>query len=213
MNIRQATAAAALAATAAIAPALGGCDNKDYTKVQFQQTPHPVERYEITVKVEGAPGPFKVATGSTTYQITNRDCMPPAAPFTGAPSSTAKDIAGTEIELHAIGPQTWSATVYADAMLEAPYFGRAVCRWQFTEFTAILKATGTGNETFFEPSINGKDTLNQKTVIVYFRKKIYPWDPKVPVYDETGPNRSLYGSESPDSDFFTVTMRARKVTP
>jgi hypothetical protein len=221
MNFRQATAAVALAATAATAPALNGCAQKDYTHMQFRQNPHPVEQYEITVKVQNAPGPFKVTLGSTDFQIApvppgQEACLPPGDRFTGAPAPVP-DTGGTDIDLHPTGPQTWTATVYADAMLEARYFDRGICKWYFTDFTAVLRATGTKDETFFEPSISGDDIRNQKIVVTYFYIKSYPGSTTQKPWVEDGitetERHNKYGSTIPDADLFTITLSARKVTP
>jgi hypothetical protein len=218
MNFRQASAAVVLAATAATVPVLSGCAQKDYTHVQFRQNPHPVEQYEITVKVQNAPGPFRVASGSTSYQIApvpsgEEACLPPGDRITGTPAPVP-DGDGTTITLHPTGPQTWTATVYADAMLEARYFDRGICKWYFNGFSANLWATGTKGETLFRPSISGKAIRSQKTVVMYFYIKSYPGSDAWVDYGITETERhNKYGSTIPDATLFTITLSARKVTP
>jgi hypothetical protein len=219
MNFRQATAAVAIAATAATAPALGGCEQKDYTHVQFRQNPHPVEKYEITVKVENAPGPFRVAHGSTDFQLAlvpahEEACLPPGDPYTGAPAPVPFQ-GGTDFDLRPIGPQTWTATVYADAMLEARYFDRGMCKWNFNGFSPLLMATGADGETPYSPFISGEDIRNQKTVVLYFSRISYPGSGTPRSWVDSGitERRRRLASTATDADLFTVTLSARKVTP
>jgi hypothetical protein len=217
MNFKQAAAAVALAATAAAAPALGGCEQKDYSHVQFRQNPHPVEKYEIIVKVENAPGPFRVASGSADFQIANvpiheEACLPPGDPYTGAPAPVP-DQSGTDIELHPAGPQTWTATVYADAMLDARYFDRGVCKWDFNGFSPLLMATGAKGEIRYSPFISGENIRRQKTAVTYFWRKSYPGSGYNNFLNIGVIDRSTYDSTVTDADLFTITLSSRKLTP
>ncbi|MBS0342225.1 MAG: hypothetical protein JSS56_17020 [Proteobacteria bacterium] len=208
MNLKMIAATAALAAMA-----LGGCgQGKDYRKVRYEHNPDPKERYEITVTVQGAPGPMDFAEGGAWYDIANRTCLPRKDPYTGA--DVVADSAGREMVLQPGGSGTWTATVYADGMREAPYFGTEVCTWTFGGVGSQVKATGAHEETRFMPSMNAEQILREETVVTYFNKLMYPRVPSIENYPDLGTtNRSRFGPPLTDADLFTITMRSRKVAP
>jgi hypothetical protein len=213
MNFRQLAATAALGVAAVTVPALGGCGQKDYGKVQFQHNPHPVERYEITVKVEGAPGPFKWVKGGSTYDIYT-PCLPPDDPYTGA--QLAPSAAAISMELTSTGANTWSGTMYADGMLDAPYYDRGTCRWRLRGVGVHMKASGAAGETDFISELDADEVRGGKTVVTYFNKinSSYPRDNVIENFRYFGETkRSSYGPGITDADLFIVTLSARKVTP
>jgi hypothetical protein len=219
MDIKQAAAAATLAATALTTGALSGCEeSQDYSKVKFQPNPEPKERYELTVEVKDAPGLFKYADGSTNMQIVNQDCLPPRMAFTGAPRPGARDQDGVLVDLTQTSPTTWQGKFSVDGMLEAPYYGRAVCRWDFVGVDVSLMATGAKGETLFGASLSLSQVREGKPVALYFRKSSYPREPD-PILNNfgysvfSGLGRSRYGPGITDADLFAITLTAKKVTP
>ena len=213
MNFRQMAVTAALGAGAATA--LSGCDAHDYSNVKFQPNPNPKDSYELTVKVDGAPGLFKYAGASTTLQIANPgDCLPPRDPFTGARPRDAQDISGVAVNLTQTSEVTWKGEFSVDGLLEAPYYGRAVCRWNFTVVGVSLMATGAKGETVFSADLDLSQVREEKPVALYFNKRWYPRDPDNPAKGDVfyGTERSRYPG-STDADLFTITLSARKMAP
>jgi hypothetical protein len=213
MNFRQLAATAALSAGAATA--LSGCEAHDYSNVKFQPNPNPKERYELTVKVDGAPGLFKDVSGDTSIQLANLgECTPPRDSFTGAPQKGVRNMGGVDVKLTQTSETTWRGEFSVDGMLEAPYYGYAVCRWYFNAVEVSLMATGAKGETIFSADLNLAQVREEKPVTLYFNKRMYPRSPVDPAgnnYVFFGKERSRYGL--PDTDLFTITLSARKVTP
>ena len=196
------------------ATALAGCGQqaKDYKKVRYEHNPDPRERYEITVTVQGAPGPLAVAEGGARYDIANRTCLPDKDPYTGAEVVPGGDV--TLLALHPRDPGTWTGTVYADGMREAAYFGTEVCTWTFGGMGTRIKATGAQEETRFMPSMDADQIRREETVVTYFNRNSYPRDEVIPNYPDLGKtDRSQVGPILTDADLFTITMSAKKVAP
>ena len=208
MNLKQIAATAALAASA-----LSGCgQSKDYSKVRFERNPDAKDRYEITVTVQGAPGPMNAAEGGAWYDISNRTCLPRKDSYTGA--DVVADSAGREMVMDPKSPYTWTGTVYADGMLDAPYFGTEVCTWRFGGVGALIKATGAQEETAFLPGMNPEQMFQEKTVVTYFNKLTYPRVSSIENFRDFGTSdRSRFGPPLTDEDLFTITMRSRRVSP
>ena len=210
MNFRQMAVTAVLGAGAATA--LSGAGAHDYSDVKFQPNPNPKDRYELTVKVDGAPGLFKHAVASTTLQIANPDdCLPPRDPFTGAWPRDAKDVGGVAVNLTQISAVTWRGEFSVDGLLEAPYYGRAACRWNLTVVHVSLMATGAKGETVLSAYLNLSQVREEKAVALYFHKDTYTRGLSIPVLGEI--DRSRFNPDVTDADLFTITLSARKVAP
>ncbi|MBS0343549.1 MAG: hypothetical protein JSS56_23850 [Proteobacteria bacterium] len=210
MNLMKLAATAAMTATA-----LAGCgQGKDYKKVRYEHNPEPKERYEITVTVQGAPGPMNFVEAGAWYDIANRTCLPQKDSYTGA--DVVADSAGIEMKLQPQGEVTWTGTVYADGMREAPYFGAEVCTWAFGGVGTQIKATGAQEETRFKPSMDAEQIRREETVVTYFNKRNYPRAPEAdmenyPYFGQT--DRIRFGRAITDADLFTITVRSRKAAP
>ncbi|MQQ99823.1 hypothetical protein [Glaciimonas soli] len=64
----------------------------------IKQNPHPKMRYEITLTIKDAPGPFDAVTGFMQYDVTNEQCSP-YNEFIGIyrnPGSESADISGQQ---------------------------------------------------------------------------------------------------------------------
>ena len=123
--------------------------------------PSPRKAYELVLRLKDAPGDFAVVEGVAQYDVTNEDQCGHIEPATG----TAARITSQEpVELRKVADGEYRGTLYVDRMLDEDYYGRGVCKWEFTGAGAMLKATGAEEETRFltfadaEPLIEGKRT-------------------------------------------------------
>jgi hypothetical protein len=221
MNFRQMIGATTLGVPAASAPVLSGCGQKDYTNVRFRHNPHPVERYELTVKVDNAPGPFKVASASTNFQIFNLPnnpsqvpaamCVPPEQPNgTPVPILTGD---GATIPLTQTSPTTWTGLFNLDEMLDGNYFDHGVCSWEFEGVEVYLGASGAKGEMSFYATMGGKNVRHHLPSVMYFSRKVYPGLNSNSYLNIGVTDRRSYDSTVTDADLFTITLSARKVTP
>jgi hypothetical protein len=133
--------------------------------------PAPVKAYQITLRLHGAPGAFQHVRGTAQYDVINEDQCGNIEPATG----TASRITSQEpLELTRISDEEYQGTVYLDRMKDQDYYGRGICRWEFTGAGALLKATGAREETRFLTFVDAPDLVAGKTYTRYYPKHDYP---------------------------------------
>jgi hypothetical protein len=94
-----------------------------------------------------------VVEGVAQYDVTNEDQCGHIEPATG----TAARITSQEpVELRKVADGEYRGTLYVDRMLDEDYYGRGVCKWEFTGAGAMLKATGAEEETRFLTFVDAK---------------------------------------------------------
>ena len=136
-----------------------------------QLNPNPVKAYHVTLRIENAPGTFKHVSGVAQYDVVNEDECGYIEPATG----TASRITSQEpLELTRISDTEFQGTLYLDRMKDQDYYGRGVCRWEFTGAGALLKATGAHEETRFLTFVDAPDVLGGKTYTRFYPKDDYP---------------------------------------
>lgn len=150
-------------ATALTAGVMTGCaDPRDPTL-----NPHPKHRYEITLTIEGAPGPFQSVTGYLYYSIANSYECAPQDPFTGVYESGPGY--RPPITFHRIGENIYRGVVYLDTVRDESYYGRGVCHWAFNGVAVALEANGVTFGTGMAP----EDIASQRAVSEYMPKRLY----------------------------------------
>ena len=129
--------------------------------------PHPKMRYELTLTVHDAPGPFESVSGFMQYEVQNeQECVPVDA-ISGHHQRLSSD---PDIELRRVGDgQTYKGTVYLDLVQDSDYYGLGVCRWKMVGFSGVMKA----GEVTFNPFISGDQIATQQPKTEFFAKKIY----------------------------------------
>ena len=167
----------------------------------IKQNPHPTKRYEITMTIEGAPGPFDSINGYVLYQVDNEECVP-VQPFSGARLAQRKSI---PLALTRTG-NVYKGTFYGDQLQDDDYFGLGTCHW------AIASAGATINvkKVVFASGIGLKEIKTQKPYATYFANASYH-DPK----DQGGDPGDIgtpYILQHPN-EFFSVTLVAKEDTP
>ncbi len=102
----------------------------------YRLNPAPQEGYEVTLKIENAPGPFKQIRWSAMYQA--KGCNYVVNEWAGVRGEPEKVL---ELPFKEQADGSYVATVYLDAMLDEDYYGNGVCKWKLTS----MGPRGTAN--------------------------------------------------------------------
>jgi hypothetical protein len=129
----------------------------------IKQNPHPRMRYEITMTIQGAPGPFDSVDGFVQYKVSNDRCVP-LTPISGATLPPEKSV---PIEFSHVSDNVYKGTLYADLLQDEDYFGLGVCHWAVVAATASLKV----KKADFSPYLFADSILKQSSETLYFSKK------------------------------------------
>ncbi len=180
---------------------------------QFRRNLQPKQPYRLTMRIDGAPGPFAQVVALAQFDVVNKECLPPPDANPGGYTSAVptEDI---EIPLTRISDTEYQGTFYADQMLDEDYYGRGVCRWQLVEARMRMKATGADNETLFMPFVRKDQVLAGEQQTNYFSKSAYPRT-EGGNYPYVGrQDREHFGPTMRDSDLFAVTFTvSREAAP
>ena len=136
---------------------------------KFRVNPAPKRRYDITMTIKDAPGPFGDVGFSAHYIA--RNCMYWTDKFAG---TTARPTHTIAMPFKKLDEVTYVATVYLDAMLDEDYYGDGICHWELLEVAAGLEATGADGETGFGPDISPESIVAKESVTKYFWRGGYP---------------------------------------
>jgi hypothetical protein len=165
----------------------------------IQQNPHAKMRYEITVKIDDAPGPFESVQAIAQYDVANDRCVP-LTPGSGATIPPDKSV---PITLTKSGENTYHGEVYVDLLEDADYYGLGVCHWTMSSVSMYLQH----QKLTFPPSISLANIIAQKSETRYFNKRSYAQADTQRV-DTGNPNRADFKSEADNT--FSVSMSARE---
>jgi hypothetical protein len=140
-------------------------------KLELKQNPNPKQRYDVTMSIQDAPGPFDSISGYGEYTVSNNVCVPLE------PGSGARLTPGITVpfELTRSG-DAYKGYFYADQMVNEDYFGLGVCKWELIISSIKLKVrTNTFDAPFYfshdeEKKIN---VMPAKSLTLYFLSSIY----------------------------------------
>jgi hypothetical protein len=210
MNFTQATVVTALAATTA----LTACNKPPLPtsaeiQTRLRDNPARQQRYELTVTLHDAPGPFKYIRAIANDSAPNCSYLI-AGKFAGA---YAKPEVSRRLDLIHVSDTEWKGIFYTDALLDEDYgFDKGVCHWQLDGIVVSFSANGKHEDTLFEASMvhDGIQTGNPKAF--YFNKTSYPRLSRIKDGEAGNKysgliDRSLY---NPDVDLFSATMSIGK---
>ncbi|MBX9400900.1 hypothetical protein K4L06_06210 [Lysobacter sp. BMK333-48F3] len=193
-----------------ILAALSACSNA-VLDPKYERNPEPRQKYVVTATVDGAPGPFEVATAGAQYVIgPTQTCMPSAEPISGTFPTPSR--AGTSAQVRKLPGDRFEFDIYLDAMRPKDYFGKGVCTWVVEGVSIRLKARNATNEREFVAFLDQEQLLGQQPVVLYARGSLYG---KVPgAYDETEEAieeqhaASRYGTDA--GTLFKITLQSQE---
>lgn len=136
------------------------CSSPMNKQPDIKLNPHPKMRYEITVTIEDAPGPFDSVQASAGYDVANDRCVP-LTPGSGATITPEKSV---PVVLSYTGDNVYKGMVYVDLLQDEDYYGLGVCHWKMTAVDVDLRVT----KSVVSTSIFLKDLLSQKSNVRYF---------------------------------------------
>lgn len=173
------------------------------TTPQIRHNPHPQKRYELTLSIEGAPGPFDSIQGTVHYKVQNERSVP-ATPISGATLTPEQDV---PIEFMRVNDHEYKGVLYADLLQDEDYYGMGVCHWAINTVWATLRVNGVE----FAPAIDAHDLLSQRPVPTYFARSEYFGGNGERTAFGT-PNRALFKPDT-RTDIFSMTLTAREAIP
>ncbi len=160
-------------------------------------------RYDITLTIEGAPGPFDSVNGFVQYKVSNNHCVP-LTPISGA---TLPPESRIPITFSRVSDKLYRGVIYTDLMKDEDYYGMGVCHWSVVAASADLKVKSAA----LSPAIFHDDIVAQKSDPTYFVNSDYldagaGGNARVA---SGNTNRAFYLPES-RTDLFSITLAAKE---
>ncbi|MGF6712206.1 hypothetical protein QFZ41_003170 [Luteibacter sp. W1I16] len=171
-------------------------------KPDIKFNPHPRMRYEITVKVDGAPGPFDRVEGVVDYRVTNEACVP-LTPVTGATVAPEKRV---PITLTPAGNNVYKGEVFADLLQDEDYYGKGVCHWAVVAASANLFV----KQVDFSAPLFRDELFKGKPVTRYYSNRSYATT-HLDRVDVGETDRAQYQDEA--NATFSITVHAEEKHP
>lgn len=171
----------------------------------IKHNPHPTMRYEITLTIKDAPGPFDSISGFMQYDVANEQCSP-FDKFVGIhrkpPGQTPPIVFGRTSD------DVYTGTLYLDLLQDEDYYGLGVCHWGMNYAVVALKI----GESTFSPDISQEHIVSGIPMVMYFPKRAYGNNAiKDMLYD--GVIEGTPGAAYMDihrNEFFSVTLSAKE---
>jgi hypothetical protein len=167
----------------------------------IKQNPHPTKRYEITLTIKDAPGPFDSVTGYMQYEVANEQCAPKDE-FSGV--HRKPPIQRPPIVFTRVRDNVYRGTVYLDLLQDENYHGLGVCHWAVIAAIARLKF----HNVTFSPDISAEAIASQQSSTQYFWKESYLVDSADPRH-ESGLSRVDAVTKDPEK-YFSITLGAKE---
>ncbi|WP_115514610.1 MULTISPECIES: hypothetical protein [Xanthomonas] len=174
----------------------------------YRKNPHPKQAYRITMTIDDAPGSFGFVDGAAFYQISNHQQCTPIEPIAGVWPKQKED--SVPAVFQKVDATTYVATIFADGMIDADYYGKGVCHWELTGVGMSLKASGEHEETDFAPSLEKEQILQSSSKKTYFWKGGYPRS-GVDDFPDTGKPSAENYAEPNRRNLFVVTLKAERL--
>lgn len=168
---------------------------------EIKHNPHPKMRYEITLMVHDAPGPFESVSGYAHYEVTNKECSPENAlngtwdqrPITTIPISFTPTEEGTYI-----------GAVHLDQLQDEDYFGLGMCHWGLNSAGATLRIKAKE----FVLGLSLEEILSRKSIPTYFVKADYE-SASGGGFAVSSTSRESFKPDS-RTDIFSMSLRAKE---
>lgn len=192
---RMLLAGAVLATAAACAnPAMDDAPREPYPPERPNETQPgakpPVPRrnpkavpYQITLRIENAPGPLNVVTAGVSYDVLDDRCLPRRGTMSGVRLQVTQSV---PLTLTRIGPDTYRTVVHDDLFLPDDYYGLGVCKWALITVGFRAVATGAAGKTRYTEAIFREDLIKAAPIRVFFLPTRYPRAAAFADYPEFG---------------------------
>lgn len=171
-------------------------------KPDIKLNPNPRMRYEFTVKVDGAPGPFDRIEGVVDYRVANEACVP-LTPVVGATVAPEKRV---PITLKPAGNGVYKGELFADLLQDEDYFGKGVCHWSVVAASANLFV----QKVDFSAPLFNDELFKGKPVTRWYSNRSYATT-QLERVDSGEENRAQYQDEA--NATFSVTVHAEEMHP
>lgn len=136
------------------------CGSSTMNPPDIKFNPHPTKRYELTVTIKDAPGPFDSMQTIAQYDVTDRFCVP-TLPGSGATNPPDKTV---PITMTKVGENTYRGEFYADLIKDEAYSEKGMCHWKLTAVSMYLQH----KNLTLPPSISLDNILAHKQETTYF---------------------------------------------
>ncbi|QDH71342.1 hypothetical protein [Marilutibacter alkalisoli] len=187
----------------------------DKPKPEYRENLNPQQTYQLTMRIADAPGGFGWIQGFMQFDVTNPECLPPPKDNPGGHTSPIPT-RSIPFDLQKVAEDEYTATVFADGMIDEDYHGRGMCQWKLVQVQVQLKATGSKSETLFIPSLGRRELRSDEVKPQYFLKASYPRHPESTLDEPIAfgqPNRLQMASSLSDEDLFTITLSMEEAGP
>lgn len=169
--------------------------------------PHPKMRYDITLTIENAPGPFDSVEGRMQYEVRNPECVPES----GIPVMNPMRLppkASPRITFQKLADGTYQGTIFADYFLDENYFGLGTCHWSLIAITTELKINKLSMVSHLMP----EPLFAERAVTTYFARKDYLSNDTIERFSIGATAPSKYPPELQDG-IFSVTLTPKEIIP
>lgn len=169
--------------------------------------PAPKQGYRIRLTIQDAPGPLVLVGATAQYDVINEIQCGEASPSGGAYRVTSNEV----LVLERLDKMTYEGIVYIDQILDGDYYGKGLCKWEFSEVRAVLNATGRVEETRFSPHLSAESVRGGVSERRHFWKGMYPKSEveSFPDFGEADRNKM----NRRDHELFTLTLVAKEIEP
>lgn len=168
-------------------------------KPDVKLNPNARMRYEITMTVKDAPGPFDRIEGRLLYRVSTSSCLPETS-LVGRLAPKWRE----PVIMKHVAHNVYRTEIYADRLRDEDYFGLGICHWRM-ESLSLQLVTGSLS---INPSIISNDIFNGSLITRYFTNESYA---------DKSRSRIDIGADNPShyklpNDTFSVDLRATEVT-
>jgi len=191
-------------------PACSRSSDAENSVTNSKQNPHPTQRYDITMTIADAPGPFASVKGFMQFDVVNDECLPPPNSNPSGYSSPTPTIEISTIFAR-ISDTEYVGAFYTDMMVDEDYYGEGVCHWLLMDTRVRLEATGAPGETRFLPSLPAESLHAGQAVTTYFTKNSYPRDADIENYPDLGMSDPNKYKPELRGQLFSITLTPKKV--
>jgi hypothetical protein len=174
-------------------------------EAMYRRNPNPTQRYDITMTIENAPGPFEDVRWGAQYDAPG--CVYLIDRFAGVHGNVSTAF---PVDFKKVDSTTYVGTVYLDAMLDEDYFGNGICKWKLTGAYVRLRATGKDEETLFVSFASEEEVIAQKPTKSFYLSDQYPFSNVDGVKDSGEKSIHKFKKEYREN-LFSITMTADEV--